>query len=110
MKITLLDYLEKLVNTADYHNKISRSLLAERIMILMSLLTQGASIKRSVLDQIDSAITSCDDRVILGLDNLATMKLLYDANTLASKKRQRSRIKSPRPKNDALGESQLYCS
>ena len=82
----VINYLEKLVSTADYQNKISRSLLAERVMILMSLLTQGDSIKRSVLDQIDSAITSCGDRVILGLDNLATMKLLHDANTLASKK------------------------
>ena len=33
-----------------------------------------------------SAITSCNDGVVLGLDNLATMKLLHDANTLASKK------------------------
>ena len=83
---TLINYLGRLTGTADYENKVSRALLADQVMVLMSLLTKSDSVSRSVLDQVDSAITTCDDRVALGLDKLATMKLLHDADTLADKK------------------------
>ena len=37
---TLINYLGRLTGTADYQNKVSRALLADRVMVLMSLLTK----------------------------------------------------------------------
>ena len=90
----LVCYLGRLTGTADYQNQISRSVLAQRVMEVMSLLAGNDRVRETALRHIHDALSSCDDRIILALDDLETLQLLTSAETLAFENRDPSELKA----------------
>uniref|UniRef100_UPI0021499207 NEL domain-containing protein n=1 Tax=Endozoicomonas sp. SESOKO1 TaxID=2828742 RepID=UPI0021499207 len=90
----LIDFLVRLTGTADYKNLATRPVLAQRIMAVMSLLADNGQFRGEALYRIQYAVTSCDDRVILTLDNLETLQLLTSAQTLAVEKHDPTELKA----------------
>ncbi|USE37108.1 NEL-type E3 ubiquitin ligase domain-containing protein [Endozoicomonas sp. SCSIO W0465] len=82
----LVRYLSRLTSTADYQNQVSRPVLAHRVMALMSLLADDR-VREDALRHINQALSSCDDRIILALDDLETLQLRHSAETLALENR-----------------------
>ena len=68
----LVHYLGRLTGTADYQNQTSRPVLAQRVMAIMSLLAGNDRVRETALRHIHDALSSCDDRIILALDDLET--------------------------------------
>ena len=89
--VTMLDYqmrdlitfLERLASTADYESLASRSVLAQRIINTLLSVLDNEQIQDEALSIIYYAISSCNDRVILALDDLETLKLYHAAITMA---------------------------
>ncbi|WP_419833698.1 NEL-type E3 ubiquitin ligase domain-containing protein [Endozoicomonas atrinae] len=80
----LVGYLGRLTNTADYQNQATRPVLAQRVMAVpAALLTGSDGIRDEAMDHIHHALTSCDDRIILALDDLETLQLLDSAEKKA---------------------------
>ena len=79
----LVHYLGRLTDTADYQNQATRPVLAQRVMAVTALLTGSDWIRDKAMDRIHHALTSCDDRIILALDDLDTMQLLDSAERKA---------------------------
>ena len=79
----LVRYLGRLTSTADYQNQAIRPVLAQRVMAITALLTGSDRIRNEAMDHIHHALTSCDDRIILALDDLDTMQLLDSAERKA---------------------------
>ncbi len=79
----LVRYLGRLTNTADYQNQATRPVLAQRVMAVPALLTGSDGIRDEAMDHIHHALTSCDDRIILALDDLETLQLLDSAEKKA---------------------------
>ena len=79
----LVHYLGRLTSTADYQNQATRPVLAQRLMAVTALLTGSDRIRDEAMDHIHHALTSCDDRIILALDDLDTMQLLDSAERKA---------------------------
>ena len=79
----LVRYLGRLTSTADYQNQATRPVLAQRVMAITALLTGSDRIRNEAMDHIHHALTSCDDRIILALDDLDTMQLLDSAERKA---------------------------
>ncbi len=79
----LVRYLGRLTSTADYQNQATRPVLAQRVMAITALLTGSDRIRDEAMDHIHHALTSCDDRIILALDDLDTMQLLDSAKRKA---------------------------
>ena len=79
----LVDFMGRLTETEDYQNKTSRPLLAQRVMNMMALLTDKSRYREEALTRIGDAVSSCDDRVILTLDDLETLQVLDSAKTKA---------------------------
>ena len=79
----LVHYLGRLTSTADYQNLATRPVLAQRVMAVTALLTGSDWIRDEAMDHIHHALTSCDDRIILALDDLDTMQLLDSAERKA---------------------------
>ena len=83
----LVHYLGRLTSTADYQNQVSRPVLGQRVMALMSFLAGNDRVREDALRYISEALSSCDDRIILALDDLETLQLLISAQSLALEKR-----------------------
>ena len=81
----LIDFLERLKGTADYVNLASRPVLAQRVIDVMALLNGSDRVRDDALVRIHDAVSSCNDRVILALDDLETLELLISAETMAIK-------------------------
>ena len=79
----LVHYLGRLTSTADYQNLATRPVLAQRVMAVTALLTGSDRIRDEAMDHIHHALTSCDDRIILALDDLDTFQLLDSAERKA---------------------------
>ncbi len=79
----LVRYLGRLTSTADYQNQATRPVLAQRVMAITALLTGSDRIRDEAMDHIHHALASCDDRIILALDDLDTMQLLDSAERKA---------------------------
>ena len=79
----LIRFLGRLTGTADYQNQASRSVLAQRVIDVMALLAGDVRVRNDALVRIHHAISTCDDRVILALDDLETLQLLISAETMA---------------------------
>ena len=90
----LVCYLGRLTGTADYQNQTSRPVLAQRVMAVMSLLAGNDRVRETALRHIHDALSSCDDRIILALDDLETLQLLTSAETLAFENRDPSELKA----------------
>ena len=90
----LVCYLGRLTGTADYQNHTSRPVLAQRVMAVMSLLAGNVRVRETALRHIHDALSSCDDRIILALDDLETLQLLTSAETLAFKNRDPRELKA----------------
>ncbi|USE37116.1 NEL-type E3 ubiquitin ligase domain-containing protein [Endozoicomonas sp. SCSIO W0465] len=90
----LVHYLSRLTSTADYQNQVSRPVLAQRVMALMLLLTVNDRVREDALRHINQALSSCDDRIILALDDLETLQLRHWAETLAFENRDPHELKS----------------
>lgn len=88
----LLHFLDRLTATAEYMNQATRPVLALRVIGVMELLTEDA-IQCNALRRIHDAISSCDDRVILALNDLETMRLLTLAETLAQQNNDPTELK-----------------
>ena len=83
----LVCYLGRLTSTADYQNQASRPVLGQRVMALISFLAGNDRVREDALRYISEALCSCDDRIILALDDLETLQLLTSAQSLALEKR-----------------------
>ena len=81
----LIHFLGRLTGTADYQNQASRPVLAQRVIDVMALLAGSVRVRVDALVRIHNAISTCDDRVILALDDLETLQLLTSAETMAVK-------------------------
>ena len=92
--IDLVLYLGRLTSTADYQNQVSRPVLGQRVMALMSFLAGNDKVREDALRYISEALSSCDDRIILALDDLETLQLLTSAQSLASEKRDPRELKA----------------
>ena len=79
----LIHFLGRLTGTADYQNQASRPVLAQRVIDVMALLAGSVRVRDDALVRIHHAISTCDDRVILALDDLETLQLLTSAETMA---------------------------
>ena len=90
----LVCYLGRLTGTADYKNQTSRPVLAQRVMAVMSLLAGNDRVRETALRHIHDALSSCDDRIILALDDLETLQLLTSAETLAFENRDPGELKA----------------
>ena len=90
----LVHYLGRLTGTADYQNQTSRPVLAQRVMAVMSLLAGNDRVRETALRHIHDALSSCDDRIILALDDLETLQLLTSAETLAFENRDPRELKA----------------
>ena len=90
----LVCYLGRLTGTADYQNQISRPVLAQRVMAVMSLLAGNDRVRETALRHIHDALSSCDDRIILALDDLEILQLLTSAETLAFENRDPRELKA----------------
>ena len=90
----LVCYLGRLTGTADYQNQTSRPVLAQRVMAVMSLLAGNDRVRETALRHIHDALSSCDDRIILALDDLETLQLLTSAETLAFENRDPRQLKA----------------
>ena len=90
----LVHYLGRLTSTADYQNQTSRPVLARRVMAVMSLLAGNDRVRETALRHIHDALSSCDDRIILALDDLETLQLLTSAETLAFENRDPRELKA----------------
>ena len=90
----LVHYLGRLTSTADYQNQTSRPVLAQRVMAIMSLLAGNDRVRETALRHIHDALSSCDDRIILALDDLETLQLLTSAETLAFENRDPRKLKA----------------
>ena len=90
----LVCYLGRLTGTADYQNQTSRPVLAQRVMAIMSLLAGNDRVRETALRHIHDALSSCDDRIILALDDLETLQLLTSAETLAFENRDPRELKA----------------
>ena len=88
----LVRYLGRLTSTADYQNQVSRPVLGQRVMALMSFL--AGNDREDALRYISEALSSCDDRIILALDDLETLQLLTSAQSLALEKRDPRELKA----------------
>ncbi|USE37109.1 NEL-type E3 ubiquitin ligase domain-containing protein [Endozoicomonas sp. SCSIO W0465] len=89
----LVHYLSRLTSTADYQNRVSRPVLAQRVMALMSLLADDRA-REDALRHINEALSSCDDRIILALDDLETLQLRHSAETLALENRDLGELRA----------------
>ena len=90
----LVCYLGRLTGTADYQNQTSRPVLAQRVMAVMSLLAGNDRVRETALRHIHDALSSCDDRIILALDDLETLQLLTSAEILAFENRDPRELKA----------------
>ena len=90
----LVCYLGRLTGTADYQNQTSRPVLAQRVMAVMSLLAGNDRLRETALRHMHDALSSCDDRIILALDDLETLQLLTSAETLAFENRDPRELKA----------------
>ncbi|USE37112.1 NEL-type E3 ubiquitin ligase domain-containing protein [Endozoicomonas sp. SCSIO W0465] len=90
----LVHYLSRLTGTADYHNQVCRPILAQRVMALICLLVENDRVREDALRHINQALSSCDDRIILALDDLETLQLRHSAETLAFENRDPHELKS----------------
>ena len=81
--VGLVHFLGRLTGTADYQNQASRPVLAQRVIDVMALLVGSVKLRVDALERIHHAISTCDDRVILALDDIETLQLLTSAETMA---------------------------
>ena len=79
----LVVFLGRLKETADYKNQGSRLLLAQRVMEIMEFLNRNEPVRDRALDCIHEAISSCEDRIILAIDDLETLQMRISAETRA---------------------------
>ncbi|USE37114.1 NEL-type E3 ubiquitin ligase domain-containing protein [Endozoicomonas sp. SCSIO W0465] len=90
----LVSFLSRLTSTADYQNRVTRPVLAQRVMALMSLLTVNERVREDALRHINQALSSCDDRIILALDDLETLQLRHSAEKLALENRDPQELRA----------------
>ncbi|USE37113.1 NEL-type E3 ubiquitin ligase domain-containing protein [Endozoicomonas sp. SCSIO W0465] len=90
----LVSFLSRLTSTADYQNRVTRPVLAQRVMALMSLLTVNERVREDALRHINEALSSCDDRIILALDDLETLQLRHSAEKLALENRDPQELRA----------------
>jgi hypothetical protein len=72
----VLRFLERLTTTAEYQNKQARPLLARRVIDVFTLMANDSVIRDRAVDQIFRSLASCDDRIILGLQDIELMVLI----------------------------------
>ena len=94
LAVDLVRYLGRLTSTADYQNQISRPVLGQRVMALMSFLAGNDRVREDALRYISEALSSCDDRIILALDDLEALQLLTSAQSLALEKREPGELRA----------------
>lgn len=79
----LVTFLERLTETVEYKDPETRYLLAVRVSEMFSLLNGDSEVSDNALTRIHQAISSCEDGVILALDDLETLHLSHLAETMA---------------------------
>lgn len=81
----LLIFLEKLKMTADYQNKNTRALFVQRVQELLKTAAENEKCRESLFAMLREALTSCGDRVALGLIDIETSFLLVNSDALNDK-------------------------
>ena len=83
-KTDLQTFLSRLHQTADAKNQNSRPQLQARIVAFLHLLQNNPhAFRDTAMDQIHHGLTSCDDRVILVMNNIEMMTRIQTARTAA---------------------------
>ena len=76
---TFLEFISRLKETAEYKNIQTQKTLASRIITVLSKMHENAEFKQEALDYMYTAITSCNDRIIKGLDEIELKALVVQA-------------------------------
>ena len=76
---TFLQFISRLKETAEYKNIQTQKTLASRIITVLSKMHENAEFKQEALDYMHTAITSCNDRIIKGLDEIELKALVMQA-------------------------------
>ena len=71
--------------TAEYKNIQTQKTLASRIVSVISKMHEDAEFKEETLDYMHTAITSCHDRIIKGLDEIELKALVVQAEKEGNK-------------------------
>jgi hypothetical protein len=76
---SFLDFLSRLRGTADYQNRQSRPLLAQRIVSLIDQVAASESLAALCHERIGQALESCGDRVIWAMNQLELTVRVHQA-------------------------------
>ena len=82
---TFLEFISRLKETAEYKNIQTQKTLASRIVSVISKMHEDAEFKEVALDYMHTAITSCHDRIIKGLDEIELKALVMQAEKEGNK-------------------------
>jgi hypothetical protein len=75
----LILFLQKLIHTRDFLNKLTRKQLATEVVNILQIINRNDEIKEDILAVINAAVTSCEDRVLLSLADIIFLPLLKQA-------------------------------
>ena len=78
-RLAFLQFISRLKETAEYKNIQTQKTLASRIITVLSKMHENAEFKQEALDYMYTAITSCHDRIIKGLDEIELKALVMQA-------------------------------
>ena len=78
-KADMVQFLGRLSNTAEYRNLQTRTILAKRILKMVSFLAENEETKAKAFEIIHEGLTSCDDRIIASLDDVELLEKIHDA-------------------------------
>lgn len=74
-----LEYLKQMTQTAEYEHLSARPILAERIISIIHDMQASETFKLFVLEKMEEALNTCDDRVIHVLDQIELHQLVEHA-------------------------------
>ena len=78
-KADMVQFLGRLSNTAEYRNLQTRTILAKRILKMVSFLSENEETKAKAFEIIHEGLTSCDDRIIAALDDVELLEKIHAA-------------------------------
>ena len=76
---SMVSFLGRLANTAEYRNIQTRNALALRVLDMVSFLHENEEMKSRAIDLIQGGLISCDDRVIATLDDIELLGKIHSA-------------------------------
>jgi hypothetical protein len=96
-------FLCKLMETKSYENESIKKYLANKVVNILKLITTQDNLKENILLIIHDAISTCEDRVLLSLEEIEFLPLLLEAERQSITDEQGTQLKE-------LGKQQLYAN